>query len=411
MRVVLPFLTFFSVLCGYFVLRPVRDEIGARAGIENLPWLFTGTFLATLLLVPVFGWVVARARRRVIATATYALCATLLLATWGGLQGGSIVAWGVALFIGISVLNLFIISVFWSLMADVYDEANARRFYGIIATGGTAGAIAGPAITALLAPRIGPLNLLPISAALLGLAALLTLVMPRRPDAPPQQKIGGNIFAGVRLALSSPTLLRIALIIVGYTTISTILYLEQADIVRSTISGSGERTRFFALLDLANNSVTVILQLFVTRQVLTKLGLRTALVAAPALIGTGLLVLAAFPRLIFIAFLQVIHRAGEHAFTRPGREVIFTVVSPEERYKAKNFIDTFVYRGNDALVAWAIGGLHAAGAGISGMAALGAGVAAAWGANNYLLGRKHDAHVEGSIGNDFETRGNRPPGV
>lgn len=404
MRVIIPFLTFFSVLCGYFVLRPVRDEIGARAGIENLPWLFTGTFVATLLLVPIFGWVVARARRRVIATSTYVLCATLLLATWGGLQGNSILAWGVGLFIGISVLNLFIISVFWSLMADVYDEENARRFYGIIATGGTAGAIAGPSITALLAPAIGPLNLLPISAGFLGLAALLTLAMPRRADAPPQQKIGGNIFAGIKLALSSPTLLRVALIIVGYTTISTILYLEQADIVKNTIADSGERTRFFALLDLANNSVTVLLQMFVTRQVLTKLGLRTALIAAPALIGTGLLALAAFPRLALIAVLQVIHRAGEHAFTRPGREVIFTVVSPEERYKAKNFIDTFVYRGNDALVAWAIEGLHAAGTGLVGIAAIGAGVAAAWGANNYVLGRKHDANI-------VAARGDRAPVV
>ena len=224
--------------------------------------------------------------------------------------------------------------------------------------------------------------------------------MPRRADAPPQQKIGGNIFAGIRLALASPTLLRVALIIVGYTTISTILYLEQADIVRKTFADAGERTRFFALLDLTNNTVTVLLQMFVTRHVLTKLGLRTALIAAPALIGTGLLALAAFPRLALIAVLQVIHRAGEHAFTRPGREVIFTVVSPEERYKAKNFIDTFVYRGNDALVAWAIEGLHAAGTGLVGIAAIGAGIAAAWGANNYVLGRNHDAKA-------VEARGDR----
>jgi ATP:ADP antiporter, AAA family len=390
MRAAIPFLTFFSVLCGYFVLRPVRDEIGARAGIENLPWLFTGTFIATLLLVPLFGWIVARAKRRVIATSTYVLCATLLVATWLGLQGSNILAWGVGLFIGISVLNLFIISVFWSLMADVYAEHDARRFYGIIATGGTAGAIVGPLITAFLAPKIGPLNLLPISATFLGIAAILTLVMPRRADAPPQQRIGGNIFAGIRLALTNPTLLRVALIIVCYTSISTILYLEQADIVKKTITSSGERTRFFALLDLANNSVTVILQMFVTRQVLTRLGLRTALVAAPALIGAGLVALAAMPRLGLIAVLQVIHRAGEHAFTRPGREVVFTTVTPEERYKAKNFIDTFVYRGNDALVAWLIEGLHAAGAGIASIAGLGALVAAGWATNGYILGRNHD---------------------
>jgi ATP:ADP antiporter, AAA family len=391
MRVVLPFLTFFSVLCGYFVLRPVRDEIGARAGIENLPWLFTATFVATLLLVPLFGWIVARMPRRAIATSTYALCALALLGTYTALQsGGDIVAWGTALFVGISVLNLFIISVFWSLMADAYTEAEARKMYGIIAVGGTAGAIAGPLLTAILAPKIGPMNLLPISAVLLGLAAVLSTLVPRRADAPPQQRIGGSILAGIRLTLASKTLLQVALIIVCYTTISTILYLEQADIVKKTFSDSGERTRFFALLDLTNNIVTVITQALITRGVLTRFGLRTALTAAPILIGTGLAALAAFPRLGLIAVLQVIHRVGEHGFTRPGREVIFTVVDPESRYKAKNFIDTFVYRGNDALVAWLVGALHTAGAGIVAIAMLGIGVAAGWVANGYSLGRKHD---------------------
>ena len=390
-RAVLPLLTFFSVLCGYFVLRPVRDEIGVRAGVEQLPWLFTGTFAATLLLVPLFGWIVARVQRRAIAAATYALCATLLLLTYGGLQSANIVAWGAGLFIGISVLNLFIISVFWSLMADSFVEGEARQTYGIIAVGGTAGAIAGPALTAMLAPRIGPMNLLPISAAFLALAAVLSLLIPRRRDAPPGQKIGGNIIAGVKLALRNRSLLQIALIIICYTTVSTILYLEQADIVKRAISGSGERTRYFALLDLANNVTTVLLQALITSRVLTRLGLKFALTAAPALVGSGLAALAVFPRLGLVAVLQVIHRAGEHAFTRPGREVVFTTVTPEERFKAKNFIDTFVYRGNDALVAWGIGALHAAGAGIATIATMGVVVAMGWAANGYALGRKHDA--------------------
>src|SRR5688572_14502026 len=394
MRVALPFATFFSVLCGYFVLRPVREEISVRAGVEQLPWLFTATFVATLLLVPLFGWIVARVRRRVIATATYALCSALLLLTFAGLQSASIVAWGVGLFIGISLLNLFIISVFWSLMADSYDEAEARKMYGIIAAGGTAGAIAGPALTALIAPRIGPMNLLPISAAFLALAAILSTLIPRRADAPPQQKIGGNVLAGIKLALQSPTLRRIALIVICYTTVSTIIYFEQTDIVKKTIADAGQRTRFFALLDLTNNTAIVIVQLLITRQVLTRLGIRTALTAAPALIGTGLAALAFFPRLGIVFALQVIHRVGEHGFTRPGREVIYTVVDPEERYKAKNFIDTFVYRGNDALVAWLIGALHSAGAGIVTIATLGVGVAAAWAANGYTLGRKHDQQTD-----------------
>jgi AAA family ATP:ADP antiporter len=390
MRVVIPFLTFFCVLSGYFVLRPVRDEISVRAGVEQLPWLFTATFVATLLLVPLFGWIVARARRRIIATATYALCSVLLLLTYAGLQSASIVTWGVGLYVGISVLNLFIISVFWSLMADSFDEQEARARYGIVAVGGTAGAIAGPAMTAWLAPVIGPINLLPVSATLLGIAAVLTLLMPRRPDAPAAQRIGGSILAGIRLAMASKTLRQIALIVIAYTTISTILYFEQTDIVRATIKDSGERTRFFALLDLTNNVVTVVTQALLTSRVLTRLGLRVALTAAPALIGSGLLALAVAPRLGLIAALQVIHRVGEHGFTRPGREVVYTVVGAEERYKAKNFIDTFVYRGNDALVAWLLGAAHAAGAGTGAIALAGIVVAAGWAANGYSLGRKHD---------------------
>jgi AAA family ATP:ADP antiporter len=275
-------------------------------------------------------------------------------------------------------------------MADSYEESEARKRYGLIALGGTAGAIAGPAITAWLAPRIGPVNLLPISAAFLATAAVLSMLVPRRADAPTAQKIGGNVFAGIRLALRSGTLRQIALIVICYTTISTILYFEQTDIVRQTISDSGQRTRFFALLDLTNNTVTVITQALITSRVLTRFGLRVALTAAPALIGSGLLALAVAPRLALVAVLQVIHRVGEHGFTRPGREVIYTVVDPEERYKAKNFIDTFVYRGNDALVAWLIGGMHAAGAGVGSIALVGILVAAGWAANGYSLGRKHD---------------------
>lgn len=392
MRIVVPFLTFFCVLCGYFVLRPVRDEIAARAGVDQLPWLFTLTFIATLMLVPLFGWIVARVKRRVIATSTYALCAALLLIAYGGLQS-NMVTWGVGLFIGITLLNLFIISVFWSLMADSYDEAEARKKYGIIAAGGTAGAIAGPAITASLVKIIGPMNLLPISATLLASAAILTLFIPRRADAPAQQKIGGNVFAGIKLTLQSPTLLRIALIVICYTTISTILYFEQTDIVKQAISDSAERTRFFALLDLTNNVGIVIAQLLITRQVLTKLGVKIALIVHPTLIAAGLAVLAFFPRLAVVFGLQVVHRVGEHGFTRPGREVVYTLTSPEEKYKAKNFIDTFVYRGNDTLIAWILGALHNAGAGIVTIATLGIGVAAGWAANGYALGRKHDDHA------------------
>ncbi len=391
-RLLLPFVSFFSILCGYFVLRPVRDEIGVRAGVENIPWLFTGTFAATLLLVPLFGWAVTRIRRGAIASVVYGLCAAALVATWAGLQAAADVkVYGIALFIGISVINLFLISIFWSVMADSHANADARRRYGLIAIGGTAGAIAGPAITATLVTRVGPMNLLLISAGFWTIAAIAIAFVPRRADVPPQQKIGGGILAGIRLALRSPTMLRVAGIIICYTTVSTILYMSQADIVSATIGNSAERTRYFALVDLTTNIVIVAAQALITSRVLTRLGVQFALMAVPAAIGAGLLALAAAPRLMVIATIYVIHRAGEHSLTRPAREVIFTTASDEERYKAKNFLDTFVYRGNDALVAWAIGAAHGAGAGVVTLALLGTGVAAAWALNGRVLGRNHDA--------------------
>lgn len=391
MRLLLPFVSFFSLLCGYFVLRPVRDEIGVRAGVENIPWLFTGTFVATLLLVPLFGWAVARIRRGAIASVVYGLCAAVLVATWAGLQAAAdVTVYGIALFIGISVVNLFLISVFWSVMADSHANADARRRYGLIAIGGTAGAIAGPAITATLVTRVGPMNLLLISAGFWIVAAVAIAFVPRRADAPPQQKIGGGILAGVKLALRSPTMLRVGGIIIGYTTVSTILYMSQADVVSATIGDSAERTRYFALVDLTTNILTVAAQALITSRVLTRLGVQFALMAVPVAMGAGLLALAAAPGLIVVAPIYVIHRAGEHALTRPAREVIFTTVGDEERYKAKNFLDTFVYRGNDALMAWAIAALHGLGAGVASLALLGTGVAAAWAMNGRSLGRQHD---------------------
>lgn len=392
MRLLLPFISFFSILCGYFVLRPVRDEIGVRAGVENIPWLFTGTFAATLLLVPLFGWAVARIRRGAIASFVYGLCAAALIATWAGLRAAEdVTVYGVALFIGISVINLFLTSVFWSVMADAHANADARRRYGLIAIGGTAGAIAGPAITATLVTRIGPMNLLLVSAGFWIVAAVAIAFVPRRADVPRQQKIGGNVFAGIKLALTSPTLLRIAGIIICYTTVSTILYMSQADIIAATIGNSAERTRYFALVDLTTNIVTVAAQALITSRVLTRLGVQFALMAVPVAIGAGLLTLSAVPSLIVIATVYVIHRAGEYSLTRPAREVIFTAVDGEERYKAKNFLDTFIYRGNDALVAWLIGAAHGAGAGVATLGLLGTGVAAAWAINGRILGRKHDA--------------------
>jgi ATP:ADP antiporter, AAA family len=385
----LSFTTFFSLLSAYYVLRPLRDEIAVRAGVGKIPWLFTATLAGTLLLIPLFGWLVSRCRRRAIAPLAFAACAVLLLVFHGGLRREDAVS-AVVFFVFISVFNLFIVSVFWSLMAETWNNAQARRRYGFVAAGGTCGAIAGPSMAALLAERIAPANLLFVSAALMTVAAIAATVIALHAGDGTSRSIGGSILAGLRVALRSRTLLRIALLVICYTTISTILYLEQADIVGRTIRDAGARTRYFALVDLMVNTVTVGAQLLVTSRLMTRFGLALPLTLVPLVLAAGMAVLAAAPELMVVAVLLVIHRSGEFAFTRPAREVLYTGVGAEERFKGKNVIDTLVYRANDAAVAWAIGAMHAAGAATLAIAAAGIAVAAGWAANGFALGRKHD---------------------
>jgi AAA family ATP:ADP antiporter len=306
-----------------------------------------------------------------------------------------------AFFIWVSVFNLFIVSVFWSFMADLFSNAQARRLFGVIAAGGSIGAIAGPALTAGLSAQIGTANLLLISMGFLVFSLLCIYALLRWERytaatavdgvaADKEAAIHGGILEGATRVLRSPYLLAICLFVLFYTSLSTFLYFEQAHIVRAAFDDSAKRTALFAGIDLAVNTLTVLAQLFVTSRLIGRLGLGTTLAVVPLGLAVGFLVLAVQPVLAVLVALQVLRRAGNYAFTRPGREILFTVLPRTDKYKSKNFIDTVVYRGGDALSAWAFAGLAGLGLGLSAIAWLAVPLALLWAGLGVWLGRRQE---------------------
>ena len=393
------FAYFFALLAGYYVLRPVRDEMGVQAGLKALPWLFSATFAAMLVLVPLYGWLCARLPRARLLPAVYAFFALNLLAFWALLQSGVPArALAPAFFVWVSVFNLFVVSVFWSFMADLFDARQAARLYGAIAAGGSCGAIAGPAISALAAAPLGTANLMLVAAAFLGAAIVCVARLghwsrrhPRAGEPKPEAPLGGSVLAGARAALTSPYLLAICGYLLCYTTLSTALYFQQIAIVGAEIADAAARTRFFATLDLAVNSLTLILQLLAFARLGALLGAAWMLALLPLVSIAGFAWLAAAPGLAALAVFSVARRACNFALSRPVREALYTVVTREERYKAKAFIDTVVYRGGDALAAWLLGALRAAGLGFAAVSLAMLPVGAAWLGLAFFLGARMKA--------------------
>lgn len=393
------FTYFFCLLCGYYLLRPVRDEMGIQGGVGNLQWLFTGTFLAMLAAVPLFGWVSSRFPRRKLLPIVYLFFAANLLIFYALLEFRIAPAFTArAFFIWTSVFNLFVVSVFWSFMADLFRNEQARRLYGFISAGGSIGALAGPALTATLAPATGPANLLPLSACMLLVAVLcifrLTARNPREGTEiarrAAEQPIGGGILAGITLALKSPYLLGICVYVVLGTMLGTFLYFQQAYIVAAEIPDSGRRTALFAQIDLAVNLLTLVCQLLVVNRLIGRFGVGATLMLLPALAAAGFLLVGLAPTLTVLVAFQVLRRAGEYAISRPAREILFTVVSREEKYKSKNFIDTVVFRGGDAFSGWLFEGLRILGLGFSAIAFAGVPIALLWAGTGWMLGRSQE---------------------
>ena len=427
---------FFFILSGYYVIRPIRDEMGVAGGVQNLAYLFTGTLIGVLLLHPLYTALIAHLPRRRFVPYIYRffilnlIIFFLLFRSAGEVQSVWI---GRVFFIWVSVLNLFIVSVFWSFMTDIYRTSQSKRLFGAVAVGGTLGATLGSTITTSLVGLLGPINLLLVSAILLELAAQTSRALEKHearlalaaladekeergepaaagtggaavagkagidPDAVADVAgqrsdavIGGGVFEGIQRVLRSPYLLGIAALVALFAIASTFLYFQVAAIVARVFEDDPVgRTRLFASRDLAVNSLTLGTQIFLTSRVLRWLGVGFALAFLPVVSLFGFGILAAAPVLTVAIVFEVLRRSGNFAIQRPAREVLYTVLPRTDKYKGKNFNDTFVYRVGDQLGAWSYTAMGWIGMGLSGLALAMVPVSAVWLVLAVWIGKKH----------------------
>lgn len=423
----------FLILSAYYILRPIRDEMGVAGGVSNLPWLFTGTLVAMLVAHPPFAALVARLPRRRFISYTYRFFMLNLLAFFVLLRLAPPAAdiWiGRVFFVWISVFNLFVLSIFWGFMADVFANEQGKRLFGFVALGGTLGAIVGAAITATLAEVLGPVQLILISILLLEGAVQCVRWLSSHADelkarsesvaeshseaveggttspgaavgggsgrrgAEEERAIGGSVMAGVTHVMSSPYLLGICAYMLLYTIASTFLYFQQAEIVDQHFADRAARTAFFAQIDLAVNVLAILTQAFLTGRIVKWLGVAVTLTLLPAVSVIGFTTLGFAPVIAVLVVFQVLRRAGNYAVARPTREVLYTVVTREDRYKAKNFIDTFVYRAGDQIGAWSYALMGWMGLGMAAIAFVAAPLAGIWLIVGYWLGRSQSDRAE-----------------
>jgi ATP:ADP antiporter, AAA family len=398
---------FFLVLTSYYIIRPVRDEMGVAGGVENLAWLFTGTLAGTLMVHPLFTWVVSRYPRKQFIPIAYRFFAANLvlfffLFRW--VPEGGFLWVGRVFFNWTSVFNLFVVSVFWAFMADIFRSEQGKRLFGFIGVGGTLGAILGSGVTAILAEALGPVNLLLLSALFLELAVLCVRALGRRVTVTgvraredEELAMGGSVWAGVTAALRSPYLLGIILFMLLFTFSSTALYFQQAHIVSMHFADPGSRTAFFARIDLLVNILTLVTQVFLTGRIIKWMGLGVALAALPLVTLLGFAWLGAMPTAGVLMVVQTLRRGWNYGLMKPAMEALYTVLPREEKYKAKNLIDTFVYRAGDQVGAWSYNGLMGLGLGVAALAFLNIPVAGVWLGVGLVLGWAQRKRAEGEV--------------
>jgi AAA family ATP:ADP antiporter len=388
-----------SVFVSYYILRPIRDEMGVAGGVENLPWLFTGTLVGMMAVNPPFAALVARLPRVKFIALSYRFFAVNLLCFVGLLHwaSGEQAIWiGRLFFIWTSIFNLFVVSVFWALMVDVFDSEQSKRLFGFIAAGATIGGIMGSSLTASLAKQVPATYLLLTSAMLLEVAVFcvgrlsrLSSTLVSKPTGQAEERaIGGSVLSGLSHALKSPYLINVSLFLLLYAITSTFLYFQQAEIAKKYFADRGARTAFFASVDLWVNILTLGAQLFVTARTIKRIGVALTLALLPLMSMLGFSALAWTPTIAALVAFQVLRRAGNFAFARPAREVLFTVLPREDKYKAKSFIDTVVYRLGDQVGAWSYAGLGALGLAMTGVSVVAVPISVLWLVNSLWLGRK-----------------------
>jgi ATP:ADP antiporter, AAA family len=397
----LAFLFNFIVLASYYVIRPIRDDIAAAGGLDNLSLMFTATLAAMLIANALFSAIVARMSRRRFIPLAYRFFILNLAIFYLLMRTPSAAreAWvGRAFYVWVSVFNLFVVTVFWAFMSDTFTTDQAKRLFAFISVGGTLGGILGGTLTASLVHRIGTPNLLIICALLLESGAWCVKLFPAdsRPGSFPDEKknerpIGGTLWSGITHALSSPYLLGICGFMLLYTVTSTLIYFQQADITAHQFHDRAARTAFFAQLDLWTNVLTVLVQVFLTGRLLKWLGVGITLAMLPVISLFGFVTMAMMPVLSLLALFQVLRRAMNYAVSRPAREVLFTVLRREDKYKAKSFMDTFVYRGGDQIGAWSYPLLRWFGLTLSGISWAAVPLASGWCVLSIWLGKRQVA--------------------
>lgn len=395
--VIAGFVMFFLLFAGYFMLRPVRETMGIAGGVRNLQWLFTGTFVATLAAMPLFGWIAGRVRRRNILYWVYAFFVANLLAFAACFALKPDDPWiARAFYIWLSVFNLIAISVAWSVLVDVFTTAQSKRLFALMAGGASLGGLVGPMLGVFLVGPLGYSGLLLLSAMLLAAAAVAAWRVRRWRDArplpvdvgmPDQRPLGGSPFAGAVEVLKSPYLLGIGIFVLLLASVTTFLYFEQAALVEARFPDPKDQTRVFGTIDTVVQTLAILSQLFITGRVARRLGVGVLLVTVPLVVAAGFLWLAFAPVFAVLAVVMVVRRAGEYAFVRPGREMLYTVVAPEAKYKAKNFNDTVVYRGADAVSGWVKAGIDMFAQQPAVAMVIGSGIALVWAANGAWLAR------------------------
>ncbi|WP_242107581.1 NTP/NDP exchange transporter [Luteimonas aquatica] len=404
--VVAGFSLFFLLFAGYFMLRPVRETMGITGGVNNLQWLFTGTFVATLAAMPLFGWIAARVQRRRILYWVFGFFAINLAAFAAGFLASPDDVWLARVFyIWLSVFNMIAISVAWSVLVDLFATGQARRLFGLMAAGASLGGLVGPLLGVGLVQSVGHAGLLLLSALLLLAAAFAARAAQRWRDARPlsaedvaqrQRPLGGSPLAGATDVLRSPFMLGIAAFVLLLASVTTFLYFEQARLVELNFPDKRTQTQVFGTIDAVVQALAILSQLFVTGRLAQRLGVGVLLVAVPLITVFGFLWLALAPTFAVLAVVMVVRRAGEYAFIRPGREMLWTVTTPEAKYKAKNFVDSVVYRGADALSSWLKAGVDALAQQPTIAALLGAALALLWAFNGSALARAHRRIEHGS---------------
>ena len=405
--VLLSALLFYTLMTGYNILKPIRDTMGLAGGVRELENLFLFTLGAMALLAPVFGFLVRRFRREKFIPLAYRFFAVNLLGFFLVLRltDDGLILIGRVFYVWVSVFNLFVLSLFWAFMADGFGFSRSRRVFGIIAIGGTLGSMLGSGVTRLFIGWLGEANLILLSILFLeGSVWLVKYLSPRfraagfhseGPGDRPVTKAGGSgSLAGISLMFRSSFLGGIGAYIFLYTFIGTLLYFLRSDMVATLVPVRDDRTVLFADIYFWTNALTLFGQLFVTGRFLSRFGTGTALALLPVTIAVGALILGTAPTLGVLVVFEIIRRAGNYTLVKPARETLFTLVDRNVRYKAKNFIDTFVYRGGDAVGALVFKLLGILGIGLVGTALITVPLSLVWGGLGIFLGRRQKRLAE-----------------